>query len=76
MAGAGVGVELWGLCPVVVVQGCSKGTACVAGAGVKPVDKLVELISSFFITLSCSSTFPLEAGYLPHPTPYVPGGVL
>ena len=67
---------VWGLCPVVVGQRRSKGAAGVAGDGVKPVEKLVELICSFFNTLSCSSTIPLEVGYLPHPTPYVPAYVL
>lgn len=43
------------------------------GAGVKPTEEMVELGSSLFIYLSSSSTFPLEAGYLPHPTPYFPG---
>ena len=46
------------------------------GAGVKPVEKLVELISLLFISLSCSSTFPLEVGDLPPPNPYVPGVVV
>lgn len=64
---------LWGLC---VLSGCSEeqqgGSSRAAGdggAGVKPVERLVELVCSLFVSLSCSSIFPLEAGNLSHPTP-------
>ena len=43
------------------------------GAEVKPTEEMVELGRQLFIYLSCSSSFPPEAGHLPHPTPYVPG---
>lgn len=60
---------LWRLC---VLSGCSEeqqGGCRDGGAGVKPVERPVELVCSLLVTLSCSSIFPLEAGNLSHPTP-------
>ena len=63
-----------GLCTEVVAWRSSKGAA--GGAGVEPVEKQVKLVRMLFILLSCPSVFPLEAGDLSHPPPYIPGVIV
>ncbi len=50
---------------------CSRGAA--RGGGAKPVEKLVQLICLLYVPLGHTTAFPLEAGYLSHPTLYIPG---
>lgn len=63
----GTGRGLW-----VAAQRSSGGAAGGKWACFEPFEKVIQLISSLYIFLSCRPASPLETGDLSHPTPYIP----